>query len=90
MTAGPGTAGLWDLATGQRFAFLDGHRGLLLAATFDATGRRVSTVGVDGTLRSYVCTLCAPMRDLLRIARQRLAATGRTLTAAERRQYLAP
>ena len=88
VTAGPGTAGVWDLANGQRLFFLDGHRGLILAASFDATGRRIETLGVDGTLRAYTCGLCGGTTDLLRLARQRLAATGRTLTPAERRQYL--
>jgi WD40 repeat protein len=90
VSAGPGTAGLWDLATGERLFFLDGHRGRLLAATFDDAGHRVSTVGADGTLRTYACGLCLSEAELLRLADNRLAATGRRLTARERRLYLRP
>jgi WD40 repeat protein len=90
VTAGPGTAGLWDLVSGQRFIFLDGHQGLLLAASFDANGRHISTVGVDGTLRFFDCQVCGGTAELLRLADQRLAETGRKLTPTERQQYLGP
>jgi WD40 repeat protein len=88
VTAGPGTAGLWDVPSRQRMLFLQGHSGPLLAATFDATGRRIATVGVDGTLRAYACDVCGGTTELLRLAQRRLDATGRTLTPAERRRYL--
>jgi WD40 repeat protein len=85
VSAGPGTAGLWDLAERQRLLFLDGHKGKLLAAAFDARGRRIETVGVDGTVRVYACGVCGRVPELLRIADARLAATGRRLTAGEAR-----
>jgi len=90
VTAGPDSAGLWDLSTVQRLLFLDyGHTGPLLAATFDGTGRRISTVGSDGSMRAYRCEVCGGMKDLLRLARTRLDMTGRKLTPAERQQYFA-
>jgi WD40 repeat protein len=88
VTAGPGTAGLWDVPSRQRMLFLQGHTGPLLAATFDATGRRIATVGVDGSLRAYACEVCGGTEELLRLAERRLDATGRTLTPAERQRYL--
>jgi len=50
----------------------------------------VSTVGADGTLRTYACGLCLSEAELLQLADDRLAATGRRLTARERRLYLRP
>jgi WD40 repeat protein len=89
VTAGPGSAGLWDLSDAQRLLFLDGHHGPLLAATFDPTGRRIATVGSDATMRAYRCEACRDTKGLLQLARTRLDTTGRKLTPAEQRQYLA-
>jgi WD40 repeat protein len=88
VTAGPSNAGLWDLASRQRFLFLRGHDGRVLATSFDGVGRTVLTIGVDGTLRSYRCEVCGGVPELLQVAERRMAATGRTLTSAERRLYL--
>lgn len=79
---------MWDVASGQRFLFLRGQEGRVLAASFDATGRRIAAFGEDGTLRSYSCEVCGPIPELLEFAERRVAATGRTLTEAERRRYL--
>lgn len=84
VTAGPSSAGFWDLSTAQRLLFLDGHTGPLLAVTFDRTGRRISTVGSDASMRAYSCEVCGGTNDLVRLARTRLDMTGRTLTPAER------
>jgi WD40 repeat protein len=88
VTAGPGSAGLWDLVNQQRLLFLDGHQGLLLAAGFDRSGRRITTIGADGTVRTYSCDVCGGTAELLRLAARRLQATGRILTPDERLRYL--
>lgn len=88
VTAGPGTAGLWDVPSRQRMLFLQGHTGRLLAATFDATGRRITTVGVDGTVRTYKCNVCGGIEELVELAERRLRTTGRKLTPAEHSRYL--
>jgi WD40 repeat protein len=88
VTAGRSLAGLWDRASRQRLLFLPGHEGRVLAASFEPTGLRITTVGVDGTLRSYECEVCAGIPELLRLAEQRLEATGRELNPAERLRYL--
>jgi WD40 repeat protein len=88
VTAGPGSAGLWDLVNQQRLLFLDGHQGLLLAAGFDRSGRRITTIGADGTVRTYSCDVCGGTAELLRLAARRLQATGRSLTPDERLRYL--
>jgi WD40 repeat protein len=87
VTAGPGTAGLWDVPSRQRMLFLRGHTGRLLAATFDATGRRITTIGADGTLRAYRCDVCAGIEEIVQLAERRLRATGRKLRPAERSRY---
>jgi WD40 repeat protein len=87
VTAGPTAAGLWETPTRQRLLFLYGHSGRLLAVSFDAAGRRIATVGVDGTLRAYACRVCGGIPELLQLAERRLAATGRKLTPEERRRY---
>jgi hypothetical protein len=63
--------------------FLDGHKGKLLAATFNTAGNRIETVGVDGTIRAYACGVCGRVPALLRIADARLATTGRRLSAED-------
>jgi hypothetical protein len=68
--------------------FLGGHVGRPVAASFDASGDHIETVGADGTVRSYACAICGGIPDLLPIAHRRLAATGRRLTPAEQRRYL--
>ncbi len=88
VTAGGSVAGLWDRANGQRLLFLSGHEGRVLAASFDPTGLRITTVGIDGTVRSYDCKVCAGIPGLLRLAEQRVEATGGELTPAERSRYL--
>ena len=67
---------------------LQGHDGTLTAATFDATGHTIFTGGVDGTVRRYRCEICGDLGELVELAEQRLAATRRELTPAERARYL--
>jgi WD40 repeat protein len=81
-------AGLWDLRSGTNVERLQGHEGTTTAATFDPTGRRIVTGGVDGTVRTYGCEICGGVDELLALAERRLAQTRRELTADERAQYL--
>jgi len=97
LTAGPRTAGLWDARTGQFFPptglaadpFLRGPlRGPVTTAAFMSDGQRIVTASGDGTVRTYYCSACARIDDLIRLARGRLADLRRKLTPAERRLYL--
>jgi WD40 repeat protein len=81
-------AGLWDVRTGDLVLRLQGHDGTSTAATFDPSGRRIVTGGIDGTVRTIHCDVCGGLDDLLALAEKRLAQTRRELTAEERRQYL--
>jgi WD40 repeat protein len=81
-------AGLWDVRDGMIVLRLQGHAGTFTSATFDPTGHRVVTGGVDGTVRTYECEICGGIDDLVALARDRLDATGRELAPAERERYL--
>ena len=87
LTTASGAAGIWDAATRQRLLLLQGE-GVLLTSSFDSTSLRVTTVERNGVLSSYVCEVCVGVDELLELAESRLEATGRALTAAERRHYL--
>jgi WD40 repeat protein len=96
VTGGPRTAGLWEAATGQFFAptglsdpFLRGPvRGPVSTALFTPDGRRLVTASGDGTVRTYLCSVCGGVAELVRLAKARLAEVERNLTAAERRIFL--
>ncbi len=81
-------ASLWDPRSGLNVVRLQGHEGPVTAATFDSSGKRIVTGGVDGTVRAYECGICGELDDLLALAEERLAATGRELTPEERERYL--
>jgi WD40 repeat protein len=88
VTAGAKTAGIWSTDGGTLLFFLRGHEGRLTAATFAPAGDRVYTAGIDGTVRTYDCGECRSGTALVAVARARLRATGRTLTAAERSRFV--
>jgi WD40 repeat protein len=75
-TAGPHAGSLIDTARERVLFLLRGHRGRLTGATFDGSGRRIYTVGVDGTIRVYRCELCGGLPVLEALARHRLRAVG--------------
>ena len=96
-TAGPRTAGLWDARTGDFFApsglvadpFLRGPvRGPVTAAVFSADGRHIVTSSGDGTVRTFECTVCGGLSELVRLAERRLASLEAGLSEAERLRYL--
>ena len=52
---------------------------------FDPTGRRIVSIGLDGTARIYDCDVCGSLERLLDLAPSH---ETRDLTAAERRDFL--
>jgi WD40 repeat protein len=88
-TAGPITVQLWQ--AGVRAPLLP--RGIAAperasSVAFDSTSRTILAAGSsDGALLSYHCGLCGGLDELTALAEARLASTGRTLSAAERRRY---
>jgi WD40 repeat protein len=81
-------AGLWDAKDGTIVLRLQGHEGSVTAAAFDSSGRTIVTGGADGTVRTYACDICGGIDDLIALADERLAATGRELTTSERERYV--
>jgi WD40 repeat protein len=88
VTAGPGTAALWSADTGEFLFYLQGHRGALTSASFNAAGNRILTSGVDRTVRTYECEICGSGAALAEVARKRLDQTGRQLMPGERARFL--
>lgn len=75
LTAGPGSAGLGEVATGDRIVFLRGHTKPLVGAVFAGRdGRLIVTASKDGTVRTWRCGLCGDVHDLIKLAQQRLSA----------------
>jgi len=87
VTAGPHSAGLWEVASGRLVSYLRGHIATLVAASF-LSDKLIATADESGEVMAYECETCGRLDDLVRLARRRLAATGRTLTKAESAQYL--
>jgi WD40 repeat protein/class 3 adenylate cyclase len=52
-TGGARTVPVWDLASGEIVAVLDGHEKQVSAVEFDPSGERVITAGYDGVLRVW-------------------------------------
>ena len=73
VTAGPGTAGLWQVRSRRLIFLLRGHIGMLHAAAFAPGSHRIVTAGEDGTVRTYVCDVCADAPGLEALAAARLA-----------------
>ena len=83
-----GRAALWDPQNGALVVRLQGHEGPFTATRFDSSGRVIVSGGIDGTVRTYGCEICGGLDELIALADQRLAATGRELTSEERERYL--
>ena len=88
VSAGPGTAGLWQVRTHRLVSLLRGRPfgtrgptgrgsiGILYAAGFVPGGHRIVTTGQDGVVRTYLCRVCADIGGLERLAVAQLAEVG--------------
>ena len=85
VTAGPTTAGVWLIETGERFYFLRRHSPPLRAAAFE-TQTRIVTGAADG-VKAYECEVCRAPPELVTLADERLRGTGRVLTPTERARF---
>ena len=88
VTAGPTSVGLWSAATGKLVDLLKGPEPLLTAVGFTPDGRGIVTRERNGDVRRADCVICGGVDELLPLARERLEATKRVLTDAERRLYV--
>ncbi len=88
VTAGPRSIGLWKASDGELTRLLFGPEGPFTAAEFLPDSRTVVAQTEDGVTSTYECRICGEIDELLRLADERLAATGRELTPEERALYL--
>ena len=88
VTAGPRSVGVWKAADGELTRLLFGPQGPFLAAEFLPDSRTIVTRTEDGVVSTYDCRICGEIDELLQLADERLAATGRELTPEERALYL--
>ena len=87
VTAGPITAGLFNVANGRLVLYLSGNVDQLLSVAFAPDGVQVATGSKDGAVRLWRCPICGRSAPLLALADARLAGTGRVLSGDERRRY---
>jgi WD40 repeat protein len=85
VSAGPGSAGLWQVRTHRLIALLRGRPfgkrgptgrgsiGILYAAGFVPGSFRIVTAGQDGAVRTYLCRICAGVQGLEQLAADHLA-----------------
>ena len=74
VTAGPGVALVWDVATGRKLFGLNARDDpRLTSVAFSPHGWRIATGGIQGTVKTYDCRLCGTLDDLVRVAHDRLA-----------------
>jgi len=90
VTAGSSSAGLWRADDGTGIKALRGPGPRVVGVGFTPDDHDVVSASTDGTVREYRCDICGDVDALVALASARLAATGRTLTPAERARYLAP
>jgi WD40 repeat protein len=86
VTAGPFSAGLWRSSSRAIHTYLRNTDRPLAARFLSET--QIVTRARDGKVREWTCDYCGSLDELIRIARARLAATSRTFSAQERREFL--
>ena len=76
---------IWDLESQRPLVQLFGHRGGVAAVDFSPDGSSIVSSGVDRSVRIWRCEVCAPIDEVLRLARSRVL---RELTPAERARFV--
>lgn len=70
------SAGVWDMRSGRELVRLRPRDRLVTAVAFSGSGWRIAAGGLDGTVETYECRLCAGADELVALARARLARLG--------------
>lgn len=76
---------IWDLESQRPLVQLFGHEGGAGPVDFSPDGSSIISGGVDRTVRIWRCEVCAPVGQVLKLARSRVT---RRLTPAERAKFL--
>jgi len=78
VSAGPAKVGVWAVSGADfrddRLFFLGSTTSQLTSVVFAPAGHLLVSAGVDGVVRSYDCTLCGGLDQLMALAKARLAA----------------
>jgi WD40 repeat protein len=85
VTGSGDAATIWDLAAQRPLVELLGHSGGVGPVDFSPDGSSIVSGGVDRSVRIWRCEVCAPIDQLLGLARERAL---RDLTPAERARFL--
>jgi WD40 repeat protein len=85
VTGSGDAATIWDLASQRPLVELLGHSGGVGPVDFSPDGSSIVSGGGDQTVRVWRCEVCAPIDQLLDLARERAL---RDLTPAERARFL--
>jgi len=88
VTAGPTSAGLWNIASGRLLFYLRGHSDQVEDAAFAPDSRHIVTASADGTVRIYACDICGSVYELAQLAHTRLVHIAADLTPRQRKRYL--
>ena len=88
VSAGPRSVGLWKASDGELTRLLFGPTGPFTAAAFLDDSRTIVAVTEDGVVGTHECAICGEIDELLQLADERLAVTGRELAPEERELYL--
>jgi WD40 repeat protein len=75
VAAGPISAIIWNVATGQPLFYLRGHTLQPTGVSFAPRTATVLSSSRDGTIRTYRCEVCVDLPALVHLARHRLAQT---------------
>jgi WD40 repeat protein/class 3 adenylate cyclase len=85
VTASSDAPTIWDLDSQRPLVELFGHRAGVFSVEFSPDGSSILSAGVDQTIRIWRCEVCAPIDEVLRLARSRAL---RELTPAEQARFL--
>ncbi|HEY6891659.1 MAG TPA: WD40 repeat domain-containing protein [Solirubrobacter sp.] len=70
------TTRVWDARTGRLLSSQQMHGGAVNSVAFSPDGRTILSGGDDRAARIYACATCAPVQDLVRLARDRIVTGG--------------
>jgi hypothetical protein len=87
VTAGPFSAGLWRSSSSGGIDTYLRNTDRPLVAKF-LSNRRIVTLARDGKMREWICDYCGSLSELIRVAKTRLAETGRPFAPGERARLL--
>ena len=74
--SGPISVVVWSAVSGRQLFYLRGGKQVLTGATFAPGVPSIVSSSHDGTLRRFRCTVCVNLRELERLAHDRLKRAG--------------